>query len=120
ERVGRLARLADRDDDRTVFDDRVAIAEFAGVFAARGRLGEILKEIFADFPRVKRGALPGEDETLGAHEIAGIFGNTSEHDAALALVDAAAHAVADRFGLLHDLLEHEVRVAAQFDLLKIH
>ena len=31
QRVGGLAGLADRDDDRVLFDDRIAIAELAGV-----------------------------------------------------------------------------------------
>ncbi len=48
ERVGGLAGLADRDDDRAVLDDRVAVAELAGVLDLGGDLREILHQVLAD------------------------------------------------------------------------
>ena len=60
ERVGRLARLADRDDDRAVLDDRVAVAELAGVLDLGRDLREVLDEVLADHRRVQRRALADE------------------------------------------------------------
>ena len=57
QRVGRLAGLADGDDDRAFFDDRVAIAELAGVLDLGGDLGQVLEEVLADQPRVPGRAL---------------------------------------------------------------
>src|SRR3982751_660077 len=98
--------MTDRHDDRVLLDERIAIAELAGVRALGDDAGEIFHQIIADQSRVPRGALARQDEALGAHEVALNAGQAAEHDAALALFGAAAQAVPDRRRLLEDLLEH--------------
>ena len=70
ERVGGFAGLADRDDDRVLFDERIAIAELAGVRALGDDLREIFHQVIADQRRVPRGALAGEDEAPGLDQLA--------------------------------------------------
>jgi hypothetical protein len=48
QRVGRFAALADGDDDRAFLDDRIAIAELAGVGRLGDDLGEIFHQVIAD------------------------------------------------------------------------
>ena len=64
-----------------------------------------------------RGALAAEHEPLGLRELAGEVGHAAEDNPAVALVAPAAQAVAHRVGLLENLLEHVVRVVAEFVLL---
>jgi hypothetical protein len=119
ERVGRLARLAHGDDDRAFIDDRVAIAELAGVLDLGRDFAEVLEEVLADHRGVEGGALPEQDDAAGANEIAGVVRHAAEHDVALAMIDAAPEAGLDRLALLVDLLEHVVWVAAEFDRLEV-
>ena len=119
QRVGGLAGLADRDHHRVLFDDRIAIAELAGVGAFGDHLGQIFHQVIADQPRVPRGALAGQDEPLGLHQLARVIGQPAQDDPPLALLGPPAQAVAHGVGLLEDLLEHVVLVVAQLVFLEL-
>ena len=56
QRVGRLARLRDGQDDGVAVDRRIAIAELRGVFDLDRNAGELLEQVFADQGRVIAGA----------------------------------------------------------------
>src|SRR5207248_1902149 len=64
ERVGGFTRLRNRDENRVLFDDRIAIAELAGVSAFGHNLRQVFEEIIADKPGMPGGSLAGEDEPL--------------------------------------------------------
>ncbi len=119
EGVGGFAGLADGDDDGAVFDDRIAVAEFGGVFDFGGDFGEVFHEVFADEAGMPCGAAAGDDDAAGADEVAGVGGQAAEDDAAL---DGRSMRPRRQFsmaiGLLHDFLEHEVLVVAEFHLFE--
>src|SRR6185295_10812118 len=119
ERVGGLAGLADRDDNRVVLDQRIAITEFAGIRRFGDDFRQIFKEIIAHETRVPRGALSGQDKTARLDQLAGQRLNAAENNSALALLGAPAQAVSNRIGLLKDLLEHVMLVVAKLVLFEL-
>ena len=60
QRVGRLARLAEDEDQRPVVERGVAVAELAGVLDLDRQVGEPLDQVFADQRRVPARAAGGE------------------------------------------------------------
>ena len=118
QRVGGLAGLADGDHDRAVVDDRIAVAELAGVLRLGRDAGQVFEEELADQAGVERRAAGREDDVLGLRQLAQMVGDAAQHDLAALLVDPPAQAGAERFRLLEDLLEHVVLEAAQLDLLE--
>ena len=120
ERVGGFARLTHDDHDGAIVDDRVSISKLGGVFDFGGDACELLEEVFSHQSGVPGGATTGDDDSLGADQLAGEVGDSAERDAAFLLIDATAHAVGEGVGLLHDFLEHEVFVASEFDVLEGH
>ena len=69
QRVGRLARLRDGQDDRVAVDRRIAVAELAGVLDLDRDAGEFLEEIFADKAGVVAGAAGGQDDAVDLPEL---------------------------------------------------
>src|SRR5207244_13480021 len=98
ERIGRLARLRDDDEQRLRIEQRVAVAELAAVVDLARQLGEPLDEELAD-----RAGVPGRaaGHQHGAPAVAGPPGRevAVELDAARLLQDATAHRVDDRLRL---------------------
>jgi hypothetical protein len=80
-------------DDRAILDDRVAVAELAGILGDRGDLREVLEHVLADHRGVQGGALAHQDDALGHVEFLRVLasrrGRPCPRD-----VDAAAEAVA--------------------------
>ena len=113
--VGRLARLAQDEDQRPVVERRVAIAELAGVFDLDGQMGQPLDQVFAHQGRVPARAARREDDPAHAAELAGREVQTAELRGRLGAAEPAAAGVDDRLGLLADLLDHVVGVPAQLD-----
>ena len=75
EGVGRLARLAEDEDQRAVVERGVAVAELAGVLDLDGQVGEPLDQVLADQRRVPARAAGGEDDAADAAELAGASGS---------------------------------------------
>ena len=69
--VGRLARLAEDEDERPVVERGVAIAEFARVFDLDRQVRQPLDQILADQRRVPARAAGGEDDAADAAELPG-------------------------------------------------
>ena len=65
QRVGRLARLAQDEDERAVVERRVAVAELAGVLDLDRQVREPLDQVLADQGRVPARAAGGEDDRGG-------------------------------------------------------
>ena len=110
--VGGLPRLRDGDHQRAAVQNRVAVAELAGQLDLDGQPGPVLDGVFGQQPGVIRGAA-GDDENL-VDLAQFLIGEPLlvEHDAAVD--EVPEQSVGDRGGLLGDLLEHEVLVAALF------
>ena len=115
QRVGRLARLAEHEDERAVVERGVAIAELAGVLDLDGQVRQPLDQVLADHRRVPARAAGGEDDPADAAELAGGQVQPAELGRRLGAAQPAAAGVEHRLGLLADLLEHVVGVAAQLD-----
>jgi hypothetical protein len=119
DRVDRLAGLRDAGDQHRGVGDRIAVAVLRGVVDLDRNPRQLLDQELADERRVPRGAA---GEELDAGERAHVVGRELERveaDLAGLEVDPAAEGVAGGLGLLEDLLQHEVLVAALLDLLRI-
>ena len=118
QRVGRLARLADHDHHRPVLDDRVAVAELAGVLHFRRNPRQVLEQVVAHQPRVPGRPARGQDDPLGLDQLADHGRQAAQGDPLFPHVQTAAETGADHLRLLEDLLEHEMFVTVQRDLLE--
>ena len=113
--VGRLARLTEHEDQRPIVERCVAIAELAGVFDLDGQMSEPLDQVFAHEGRVPARAARRQDDPPHAAELAGREVQAAELSGRLGAAEPAAAGVDDRLGLLANLLDHVVGVAAQLD-----
>ena len=115
--VGGLPRLGDGDDQAVLIDQRVAVAELAGVLDLAAQPGELSDG--------GRGVEPGDPcRSHPDHPDVIQSGDRLRVEEAVEVdlaggVDAAAQRVPHRLRLLVDLLEHEVRVAALLGLLDV-
>ena len=111
QRVGRLARLGDADDQRVRVEHRLAVAELAGDVDLHRHAGQLLDRVAHDEARVVRGAA-GDDEHApqAAQELVAQSHDLGEVDGAV-LAEPAGERVAQGGRLLVDLLEHEGLVA---------
>ena len=114
EGVGRLARLAQDEDERAVVERGVAVAELAGVLDFDGQVRQPLDQVFADQGRVPARTARGQDDAADAAQGAGREVQAAELGRPFVAAESAAAGVADGVGLLADLLEHVVGVLAQF------
>ena len=112
QRVIRLSRLGDGDDQRVRSEDEVAVAELGGDVHFRGKSCEPLDHEPSDERGVVRRAAGDEDRPPEPPDAPRIQMRVRQRDAALLLIDPALERVGHRAWLLVDLLEHEVRVAA--------
>jgi hypothetical protein len=110
DRVGGLARLRDGDHERVVVEDRVAVAELAGDLDLDRDAGPVLDRELADHAGVQRGPAGEDEDLVDAAELAFVGPQLVEVESAV-LAEPAEEGLADRLGLLVDLLEHEVLVA---------
>ena len=108
--VERLARLADDDGERRPVHDGVAVAEFGRERHLHGDARELFQVVFADHTDVIRRAARDDRELLKVPQLLVRDLQTLKDDPAVlqARTDGAAHGLR----LLHDLLEHKVRIAA--------
>ena len=110
QRVGGLARLGDRDDERGAVEHGVAVAELAGHLDLDRDAAPVLDRVLREQARVVRRAA-GDDEHLV--DVAQLLVGEAllvEHDPAVD--EVPAQRVGQRRRLLLDLLQHEEVVAA--------
>ena len=117
ERVRRLARLGDADREHRASDDRVAVAVLGAVVHLDRHAGELLDQELADQPGVPGGAA---GQRCGCARSARAPPRRSSPcrtgSAASSKSTRAGEGVLHGLGLLVDLLEHEVLVAALLGL----
>ena len=111
DRVGRLARLGDGDDQRVRVERRRAVAELRADVRADRQAGPVLERGGPDERGVEGAAAGDELDPGDVLEALGQPGDLVDHDPVVP-VDPPGDALAQRLGLLVDLLEHEVLVAA--------
>ncbi len=112
QRVGRLARLRYGDQNVAFADDRMAVAELAGILHLDGYAAELFEEVLSDQSGVPRRAAGHDDDAPGLQKALPVFQYARDRQPLAVGRYAAADAVCDGFGLLENLLEHEVRVAS--------
>ena len=115
QRVGGLARLAEHEDERAVVERGVAIAKLAGVLDFDGQMRQPFDQVLAGHRRVPARAAGREDHPAHPAELPRRQVEPAEPSGRLGASQPAAAGVDDRLGLLADLLEHVVSVAAQLD-----
>ena len=108
--VQSLAGLADDDDQGLFIHQRVAVAELAGQHHLHRAAHQLFPVVLADHTHVIAGAA-GDDEDAGDLPDV-VLGHVQVVQHHPAVPDAGRDGLADGLGLLHDLLEHEVRIAA--------
>ena len=110
--IERLARLGDDNDERLIVHDGVAVAEFGREHDLDIAAQQMLEIVLADHADMIRRA-------AGHNENAGKFAHFLDRELEIvednpAVLDARGDRAAQRLGLLHDLLEHKVLIAALF------
>ena len=115
QRVGRLARLAEHEDQRLIVERCVAIAEFAGKFDFDGQMRQPLDQVFADERGVPARAARRKHDPPHASQPPSGDVQAAELRGRLGPAQPAAAGVDDRLGLLANLLDHVVRVPAELD-----
>ena len=110
QRVGGLAGLRDGDHQRAAVQDGVAVAEFTRDLDFDRQPGPVFDRVLGQHPRVVCGAAGDDEHLVDLAKL--LVGQTLlvEHDAPVD--EVPEQGVGDRSGLLGDLLEHEVLVAA--------
>ncbi len=108
--VGGLARLADRDDQGVLGQDRVAVAELVGQLDLARDAGPVLDGVLGDQTRVERRAARDHDDLVDVAQL--LLGQPHLVELQLAARRVAAEQrVGDGVRLLEDLLAHEPVVA---------
>ena len=117
DRVARLARLRDGDDERVLVDDGVPVDPFARDVELDRDPRPLLDDVAAR--RRTRGRRCRSDEHDALQLLQLVVGHAEplEHEPAVA--DAVADRLGDGLGLLVDLLEHERLVAALLGALVV-
>lgn len=113
---GRLARLGDEQHEGVLAEDGIAVAELGRDVALDGDARQPLDEVFPDHARVHGGAAGhnGDRVELPPEPLGDVV---LRLEGGQAVRDTRMHRVGERAGLLVDLLEHEVVVAALLRLL---
>ncbi len=118
QRVGGFTALAHGNDHIIGIDDGVAVPEFRGVFHLNGNLRRLLYEILANEGRVPGSAARANDDTTGVHKLVLVVNDAAEHHILGFRVQSPFDAGAQSVGLFPNLLEHEVRESALFQLIQ--
>ena len=109
--VGGLARLGDRDDERPLVERRRAVAELGADVGPGRQPGPVLDRGRPDERRVVGAAAGDQLDARDRPQRLLEAGELVDVDP-VEPVDASGDRLAERFGLLVDLLEHEMLVAA--------
>ncbi len=109
ERVGRLARLRNDDRETPTIDRRLAVSIFRRDIDLDRETGEPLDPVFGDEPGHMGGAAADDRDAAQGFRVNGPDKRFQPH---CRHVDVMGERVAHDFGLLVDLLRHEVAVIA--------
>ena len=112
--------MADGDEDVAFTENGVAVAEFTGVFHLDRDANEILEHVFGDEAGMPAGSAGHDDEPLGVGPHGFVVVDSGHADGAVPESEAATQAIGNGFGLLVDLLEHEMLVPSFFNGLEGH
>src|SRR5690606_14801727 len=104
---------------RVRLDDGPSVAELGGVLDVCRDASDILEHVFADKAAVPGRSAPQDDHALDLTKLLVHPCEATELDHPLLLEESAPHRFAERLGLLHDLLEHEVRITATLHLTQV-
>ena len=115
QRVRRFARLAQHEDQRPIVERGVAVAKLAGELDLDRQVCEPLDQVFAHQRRVPARPARREDDPPHAAELAGREVQPAELRGRLGPAQPAAAGVDHGLGLLANLLDHVVGVAAELD-----
>ena len=117
ERIERFAALADDDHERVFIHDRVAVAEFRGKLHRNGHIQHFGEHVLARHAHIARRTAGYDIYFIDGTDH--ILRDVRKPKVDPAFLDAGAYGVADSRRLLHDLLEHEMRIAAFFRRIHI-
>ena len=109
ERVGRLARLRDRDHERLRIEDTVAIAPLAGHVGLGRNPTPVLDQVAADKPGVQGRATANDQNAIYPTQL--VVGQADAVEVQLTVEKPLRNRVSDGRGLLMDLLQHEGLIA---------
>ena len=115
--VRRLARLADDDAHILLADDRVLIPELGRDLGGAADAAHGLDHALAHHTRVQRRAAADNVDVLDLAQA--VIGQAIVLKTDRVVLDTRLDGICNRLGLLHDLLEHEVLIAALFRSGKI-
>ena len=116
-----LARLADHHDQRAWRQDRVSVTVFGGHVHLHRNARQLLDDVLADQPGMIRRAA---GDNMDAFDLPDLLRRQGDFpgEIRLSVLDPSGEGVADRPGLLVDLLQHEMIVSAFFrrDHIPVH
>ncbi len=119
QRVGRFAALRNGNHDVALRNHGVAVAEFGGVLHFHRNAGQVFNQVLGHQAGVPGSAAGHDDDALGIHELLLVGPDAAHVQVAGLQLQAPAHGVEDGAGLLKNLLEHEVLVAAFLDAVQL-
>ena len=117
QRIRRLPRLADRNDERIGRQDGIAVTELGGELHAAGDAGDLLRHILRHEPCMIGRAARHDDDLRDALQI--LFRKPVDVELRLPFAGEGIERIFDDARLFADLLHHEVLVAALLGALRI-
>ena len=108
--VGGLAGLGDHHQQGVLIHQGVAVAQLGGQVGLHRDAAELLDDVLAHAAGIEGGAAGGDHDLVDLLQVLIGQGEVVQDD--LPLVDAGLDGGLQGVGLLHDLLEHEVVIAA--------
>jgi hypothetical protein len=113
--IGGLSRLRDKDGDIIPENRRPSVKEVRGELDSDGNISQFLKHGSNGDTRVVRGTTRDKQQSSAPSDDGKVCLETTKHDGPGVKVDSSSHRVDDGFGLLVDLLLHEVGVLSLHD-----
>ena len=124
QRIGRLPRLGDGNDDVILVNDWLSIAKFRGVFHLYRYAGIFFNGIHPYLCSVPGGAACSDDDAPGIEKLIPVVDKTGQGDVVRFHIYPAPHTITQCGRLLEYFLEHEMGISAllkltecQFELL---
>lgn len=119
EGIGSLARLRDKDAGVVTEYRRLTIQEVRGKLDRDGDIRQLLETATHSHAGVVRGTASNEYQASAPADCADVLSQTTESDGLLFHVQTTTHRVDNGFGLLENLLLHEMLESALHDLLQL-
>ena len=119
ERITRLPRLRNHNQERVLIDNRVAITELRGDIHLDEDACKLFDVVFTHKTRMVRSTTRNDVDLVERIQIVRIPCEFVKGDGFFIRRDALAHRIAHRLRLLVNLLEHEVLIAALFRCLGV-